>query len=119
MITVLGVDELLTGLQKAQEEIQKHAVEGVDLALAECQYDLRNGCPYRSGKMRGSLSKDPASLQGDVVFGQVGFDEDECNYSRWVVYGHRTRSGSIVPPNPFMEAAALRAERYFPEIMRG
>lgn len=85
--TLSGFDTLSTQMEaELQALIEKHTNGTFD--------DSQAVVPVLTGELQGSGHADIGHLQGTVTY--------DAEYALWVDQGHHTRSGSFVPPNPFL-----------------
>lgn len=100
---ISGLDNLSTQSQAdVQAVIEKHTQGTFD--------DSQAAVPVLTGALQGSGHADIAPIQGTVAYDAI--------YSLWVNDGHHTKSGSYVPPNPFLTAPFFQHAQAFESDMK-
>jgi hypothetical protein len=108
-VTITGLDDVLAALdnvvpnvlERSMPEFEAAANNTLDVATEDCPYDAvhhKEGEPHLNETGR----VEPIENGYNVTFGD---DSGEYGYSWFVESGHRTRSGSHVPPQPYLEPA--------------
>lgn len=100
-----------TDLETAADNLHERASHAVRKAALATMADAQTLAPVDTGNLKGSITTDVAP--GDLV----GVVEATADYAAYVEFGHRTHSGTQVPPQPFMRPAQDRNTEPFMQAL--
>lgn len=98
-------------LERAADTLRERASIAVRKATLDTMADAQTLAPVDTGNLQGSVTTDVRP--GDLV----GVVEATADYAVPVEFGHRTRSGTQVPPQPFMRPAQDRNTEPFMQAL--
>jgi HK97 gp10 family phage protein len=100
-IQVYGIEQLkeLAGAFSS-EMVARTAQNMQDSVDANVIGNAKSMSPVKTGALRDSIHSEISGQFGVWVIAGM-------EYATFVEFGHRTRSGSLVPPHPFLEPAVM------------
>jgi HK97 gp10 family phage protein len=109
------------GFNKTIRELKVIGDKRIPMALEAALYkssdyvltELKNNTPIDTGNLKDSMR---ASVVPEALMAQIGPDEEEAPYAKFVEFGHHTRSGSFVKGQLFIMQTALETTRGINEI---
>jgi hypothetical protein len=112
-INVIGTAEVLSSMDQVFPEVKQKMMAAFKEAADATLTDAQDRCPYDAVHHRGSEPhlRDTGRIEEvedgyNVTFGD---ESGGPGYSLYVELGHRTRSGSMVPPQPYLMPAFTQA----------
>lgn len=107
-VSIKGMDELVRKLKALPEIVEAASRAAVKAETEEAADDMRAGAPFETGELRRGINAefDPRTITGRAV--------STASYSTFVEDGT-----SDTAAQPFVQPAAERARRRFPERVEG
>jgi len=105
-ITITGEVEVMAALARVPADVKAKAMPEFKNAADGTLVDAQDRCPYDAVHHRGPEPhlRDTGRVEEIEDGYSVAFGDNsgEVGVAIWVEMGHRTRSGSMVPPQPYL-----------------
>jgi HK97 gp10 family phage protein len=106
-VTIKGLDELARKLKALPEVVDRAGARAVKAETDETADDMRRGAPFKTGELRESIGSE---YNAKTMTGRASATAKHADFVE-----HGT---SDTPAQPFVEPAAARARRRFPDRVK-
>lgn len=109
-MSLSGLEAVISGLDNLSVQSQADVQAIIEKHTNGTGDDSEALAPVRTGAMKASKVVTIGTLQGTVEYDSPALYVDQ---------GHHTRSGSYVPPNPFLTAPFFQHAQQYEQDMQG
>jgi hypothetical protein len=105
------MSQVLANLERARAEIARDCGDAVQMAGIVTEASAKRRCKVKTGRLRSAISY----VRTSAAACRVG---NAVEYAAPVELGHRTASGTTVPPAPFMHPGYLDGKKELKEDLK-